>query len=172
MDIRNYPNLRIEPLNDNAYDVLLTTWKLMPCEFMLVTGTALGIHRDNKLIEGDTDIDIAVIGYEGIKDDLIKALEGFELAREVEVGMPMQLCFMNDGVLLDIYIFWKNADIYYNISESGKLMIPLHLFDDKKLVKTDYGEFHFPHPIGEYLTLTYGSDWNVPLNKRPNYEVD
>lgn len=169
MKIYNSPNLRIEPLNDNAYDVLLAAYQLMPCEFLLVTGTALGIHRDSKLIEGDTDIDIAVIGFEGVRADLLEALIGFELVREVTTDRTMQMVFIKDGVLLDVFIFWKEGKVYYNKTESGILNIPIHLFDNKKLTETKHGTFYFPNPIGDYLELTYGNDWGVPLNKKPNY---
>lgn len=175
MKIWNGSDLEIRPLNDNAGYVMQHFYSQFPPKTIwLGTGTALGLYRDKDFIKGDCDIDFLMSGYptmdEGYTQGMIGALYQYKLVRTIyDNDLVQQLCFMKDGILVDIYYFYEDGDNYSNHSESGWLTMPKHLFDDRKELSTKYGAFYFPNPIETYLAISYGTDWNVPMESKPNY---
>jgi len=174
MIVNNYRHFEINVLNDNAKSVLLNALsRLKSIKYWMSAGTALGLYRNNDFIEGDTDIDIAMVGYSGIDNEIIKAMvddTGFELIRDIyHEDMPQQLAFMKDGVIFDIYIHWREGDNYINNSESGKQTMPKWMYDSQKIINTKYGNLPFPKDPEKYFEIRYG-DWKIPQNKKAVYE--
>lgn len=99
--IKNDPNL-ITVIN------ILNESKIF---YWLGQGTLLGIHRDNKLIEWDHDIDICVWHDSNNKENTIKLLEsvGFEYREDLEFGDDKeQMSFdKSGGRRVDINFYQK-----------------------------------------------------------------
>ena len=102
MIITNYPNLKIEPLKPHAGEVLkLGVEKLE--NYWVSAGTALGLYREGDLIEGDTDLDIEMVGFEGIEFYIFSNIPlGFSLCRTIyEFEKLMQVAFIFKETIFD-----------------------------------------------------------------------
>lgn len=137
-------------------------------------GTALGLYRDGGFVPGDTDLDIACLGYEGIENDLRAAYAeaGFKVYGVFDVdGKQMQLALDRDGVIFDIYFHWPyNEDSYYSQGCNGKTIMPRAMYDKRAFLVTPFGELPFPGDIEGYLEARYGDDWRIPQDgKKPTF---
>lgn len=172
MEIWNdWIKLKIQPLNGNAAKVFQETVKrISKYKYWISAGTLLGLYRDGDFIKGDTDLDFAFIGHDGIEKEIGASLEGYELVRTVvHNGKPMQLAFAKDDVLVDLYIHYLEGDNYVNYSESGKQIMPKEIYDNAQVLSLKYGLVKTPHPIDKYLTIRYG-DWKTPRDSKPHFE--
>lgn len=148
----------------NPHETLLKGIKqLEQFHWVVNAGTALGLHRDGDLIPNDTDIDVVILTDKNAGLD-IRELEGFKTyVFHDNKGLPMQRCFEDreNGVIFDIYFYYREGDIavspYWH-----DLVIPRHLYENRKLMDTKYGKIYFPSPIEEYLETNYGKDWKIP----------
>ena len=122
-------------------------------------GTALGLHRDGTFIPHDTDVDIEVAADwdNPPPDDL---LPWRPIRTQHFQGRPMQLAYLHDRVIFDVYLFYDGV----NHNEHGTFAIPdrfLHKLEDVQ-------GWPAPSPIDDYLAWRYGPDWRTPTGqKRP-----
>ena len=134
----------------------------------LSTGTLLGIVRDKKLIEWDTDIDIDVLGDTNVLE-LIKMFEdkGFKLVRtETYQGRTMQVVFQKEGVIIDIHLFWDNGfESYVNYNECGVSKMPHFLFDNLSRLEFNGYSYSVPQTPEAYLDIRY-KDWKKVVKGR------
>jgi phosphorylcholine metabolism protein LicD len=135
-------------------------------DYWISAGTALGLYRDGDFIPSDTDIDIEMWA-----DDEYKLPERFSLyVKQDRDGKPGQRAYIDtkNNVIFDIYFYEKKGDkavsTLYN-----RLNFPAEWFENKKKIKTKYGELYFPHPIEDYLKYRYGETWKTPANKKGLY---
>jgi len=171
MEVKNYKSFSIQPLTDKAGEVFKRGIERMPCPYWVSAGTALGLYRDKDFIKGDTDLDIECLGYDGIDDDILEALD-FTLIRTVDhEGKIMQMAFLEDDTIFDIYFYYEEDGVYRNHNEQGIMDFPKHYFDNLEMIQTKYGELPFPSPIEDYLKYRYG-DWQTPSNKKGLYGQD
>lgn len=126
----------------------------------------MGLWRDKDLIPNDTDIDVIILTDKDSGLD-IPALEGFHPLQSFDNGVPVQRAFVDDenGCIFDIYFYYRDLDPTGQnaISPySHDLAIPLHLYENRQEIETQYGKLFFPSPIEDYLLANYGSDWRTP----------
>jgi len=127
-------------------------------EWCLFAGSALGMYRDQKWIEHDDDIDVAVRADSEKLEKLWVALydAGFNLGR---------WCENVDGT--------KNRHVYYhpdipNIKDGGVLLDVFYTFTPDEENLTRYydavvykdGLVPLPHPVDVYLQVAYGEWWD------------
>jgi len=127
-------------------------------------GTALGLHRDGKVIPHDTDIDVEVFvqyGYE--PNNVRKIFKDWKLVREMQhENRVMQLCYETpEGFLYDIYFYYRQGNTLYNWNDLGKLHLPLRFIQG-------LDDTHLPNPIEDYLKFRFG-DWKKPVGKNGNW---
>lgn len=169
MQVNNVKYFDLNALPPHAPSILIEGASRF-AKYWLSAGTALGLYRDNDLIEGDTDIDIAMIGYDGIEKEIRGKMADYELLRTTHhEDKPMQLAYRKNEVIFDIYIHWPEGDNYVNYGERGKQIMPARIYKQAMKLPTKYGDFYFPDPIEEYLTIRYGSDWHIPQRIKPHY---
>lgn len=167
LKITNYPALKIEPLKDNAVQIMNETIALLNMEFWMSAGTALGLYRDGDFIKGDTDIDIAMKGYEGVDKEILSKLKDYTIVRSAYwEDRPMQLAFIKDEILVDIYFHWEEGENYVNYNNNGKTTMPKEVYKPVFL-DTKYGKLPFPNTPERYFEIRYGKDWKVPQEKKP-----
>lgn len=167
----DFESLKIEPLNENAPAVFKDVVSKLQY-YWVSAGTALGLYRDKDFIPGDTDLDFALIGYDGVMSQIINALDGYKLVRSIICeGKPMQLAFMKDGVLVDIYFHYLCGDKYENYSESGKQTMLKEIYENLETRETKYDKVSFVKDMDKYLITRYGDDWKIPSDKKPKFET-
>ena len=155
------------------YDVLDEAIEILNGEYFnpwLSAGTVLGLYRDDALIPHDTDIDLATLCFKGYDyPQLIKAFkaEGFSLQRKVtHEGEIMQLAFVKDFVLIDIYFYYSWSEKrFINCTDSGMLYLPKRFFDGE----TKFGDYRVPAPVDEYLLYAYGENWRIPETEKGDW---
>lgn len=172
MVIKNLKPFKLRPLSETpeAVNILIDATTRVKRDYWMSAGTALGLYRDHDLMPNDTDIDIAMIAYKGIYEDLKAWFEDYDIIREVWYHDEiMQFATRKNDIIFDIYIHRKEGDNYVNFAESGKQSMPAAIYDDLRVFETKYGPLPFPGDIEKYLTIRYG-DWQTPQNKKPNFE--
>lgn len=148
------------------------------------TGTALGLWRDGRFIEGDTDIDVRIgldyaypeeaRGYIAYVIDSF-GKEGFKLVRETYWDRrPMQTAFLdtrNNDVIFDIYYFYRGLTegCYVSFNNAGYREKPAHLVEHRTRVGWPGHPdivVNVPHPMDEYNAWRFGPEWRI--RKRPS----
>lgn len=168
MEVNNYRSFRLAPMDKEvAGRILKEGIEKLNMPYWVSAGTALGLYRDKDFPEGDTDVDIAMVGYEGIDKDIKERLNYEPLRSVYHEGKPQQLAFITNDIIFDIYIHWQDGDEYVNRGESGKQAMPLYMYKDLKQIETKYGKLYFPSNPEEYFKIRYGDDWTIPQNKKP-----
>lgn len=174
LKITNY-DYKIEPLKENAGKLLEEIADKLGVPYWISAGTALGLYRDGDFIKGDTDLDFAMLGYEGVDEYIREIFEKYFLGRskiirtihddEFHKYRPMQIAFIVDGIIVDFYFHWRNGDLLENHGESGWTRMPKEICLNPLLIITKYGTL--PIPREEYYEIRYGKSWRVPSNTKP-----
>lgn len=166
MEVNNLKSFQLKPVENKG--LISEVAGMLKFKYWVSAGTALGLYRDDDLVEGDTDIDFALIGYDGVDND-IRAL-GFDEIRNVyHEEKPQQLAFIYNDTIIDFYIHWEEGDDYVNYGERGKQRMPKYMYDTRQIM-TKYGLLPFPKYPEEYFERRYG-DWKIKQDKKAIYET-
>jgi len=130
----------------------------------LSAGTALAIYRDGKLIDDDTDIDIAMYGKDYKEEVAQKFFEkGFNLIRAADKdGKMQQRAWQKNDVVFDLAGFYDTNDGYYtNYMDYGAILKPVALMANCQDIKYKGNDYRIPSPK-EYVLWRYGKNWKIP----------
>lgn len=139
-------------------------------DYRIGAGTLLGLYRDKKLIEWDTDVDIELL-FEDKSDNhsiVIKhlveqmRLYKYSLMKSATEGVFQQLCFTGENdFVIDFGFFYKEGDTYVNTHpELGKIVIRN---SDVGTTPTMVEGFRAYENVEGYLEYRYGSEWKTPI---------
>lgn len=154
----------------NSGDVFRWCVDRIKMKYVATFGTALGLYRDNDFIPNDTDLDIDVVGYEGIEKDLTERLQAELIRRVMWNGKPSQLAYLKDGIIFDISVNWEHQGLYATFRDDGLWAIDKDEYDNPLKKETKYGSVFFPCNVEKYLEMRYG-DWKTPTNKKADYTL-
>jgi len=153
--------------------------------YWITSGNLLGIYRDKKLIDHDTDIDICVLV--DIYWDVYKQVKKLtrKMARvsmpcvytTVVKNRPMQMVFMdqnNHEVLFDIYFYheYPGYDFGINWSAEGIIKKPLKFIKKLGKIKFKGVTYPTPKPLEKFLEWRFGKDWKTPKKKKDDWVKD
>jgi hypothetical protein len=168
----------IEPLKDKpVIDILNLACSLLSSLNVLYWvsyGTCLGIVRDGKPIEHDTDIDIDTVGNHRM-DDIRNIFNdnGFELIRQTidqEDGFEYQNAYIHKetNMIVDITFFNPKGNLLFTEQEYSKVYThPIEFLG--KIFNYGFLEGDNTYPMIDYeiyLKFVYGKDWRTPLEKK------
>ena len=140
--------------------------------YFLSCGTALGVHREQKFIEHDFDIDLGIFAKDYDKSIEDKILSKFTLTHRLgtlDTGYELSFTHPSTKVNVDIFLYYPEQDYLWAPSFFG-----LCDKSEKKMCRLKYSKFdlhpisflgrkfNIPHPIERYLQESYGLDWKVP----------
>ena len=133
--------------------------------FWLSEGTALGVFRDNDLIDHDDDVDISFRSeyYQIFKDKVIPELKnlGYYIKN---VGNVYYV--MNKNIILDIDILFKN-DICV-----AKYFQPVELEPHiKDFYIKEFRGHKYNLPKESYYEHLYGKDYMIPFKKKSKFSI-
>jgi len=169
MRIINHRQFRMDPLNMDVAPRVLVQAHLLQKSF-ISAGTLLGLYRDGDFIPGDSDIDIDMIGYDGIEYDVFKALGHMDLIRTgFHWELPHQLAFMYQGTIFDVWILWMKENFVVNHNDMGIMQVPAKFYLNPEIIETKYGIYRAPGPVKDYLAFRYGPDWRTPRKSKGIY---
>lgn len=146
--------------------------------YWITSGNLLGIYRDKKLIDFDTDIDIGILLNEGDNptSDILEKLKNinFTLIRSVfDNDSPMQLAFMDNDrqVIFDIYFFYRQNNIAVNYNPEGYIEKPLKFIEELGSIEFQGKNYPVPNYLEEYLVWRFG-DWKVPATNKVAWQTE
>ena len=160
---------------------------LSGCEHFVFFGTLLGLVRDNRLIDGDDDVDIYVNSAERDKIIDIFKKEKIELnLDEIPNNTPYILQIkrlVNHEVgLIDFYFYESDKDpnnIWEMWNFSGKykdsnsaIKISRNLIFPIKQISFQGTQIFLPAKAQDTCVFLYGSNWNKPLAKNREYRIN
>ena len=125
----------------------------------LVSGTLLGVIRDNALIEGDNDLDIGIMSHETSSLDIFNFLvDRTEFRSVYNLGYLVQVTDRN-GTVIDIFIHFREGSRVWHGTDIHKwINTDFHL----KEIMFQSHTFFIPSNPHLYLDENYG-DWQNPV---------
>ncbi|MFC7051553.1 hypothetical protein ACFQI3_02505 [Hansschlegelia quercus] len=164
------PKAAMKPSAGNTALVDLYDLLMPAIPFFLISGTLLGVIREGKLLGGDKDVDVGIMGAEhaGALQTKIAASPKFKEQFVPSVDL-IKLTHQN-GVKIDVFLHHREGEVLWHGSH-------LHAWDNKvwwqegepPLVEHEYAgrPFLIPSDPDMYLTDNYG-DWRTP---RSDYDA-
>ncbi|GLK66738.1 hypothetical protein [Hansschlegelia plantiphila] len=136
-------------------------------EFFLISGTLLGVMRENKLLSYDKDIDVGVLEPSVIGRLREAVGSSFAFSPDISTNIDGLKVKHRNGVVIDVFIHHVEGDVVWH---GG----PAHAWENSKWWSDDatrYGrttyrgrEFLIPSAWEVYLTENYG-DWKSPQKR-------
>jgi hypothetical protein len=124
-------------------------------------GTALGLHRDGRLIPSDTDLDVNMVAGVDVEATVREALDGWPVALERCVdGELRQLVWYPEQLIVDV-MFWYPIPIGFAYE---KFVLSFDGFTPDWR-DTQYGRVPLPGSVEEHLEDLYGMDWTVAKHR-------
>lgn len=144
----------------DAHDALIHLRETLGYEnFFLVSGTLLGIVRDNKILEHDKDLDIGV--FEKDIENLVGKIEksGYFEILPTRTKYQIKLKHFN-GIYIDIFIHTEDDKFYWHYTSKIKW------YNERfNLINHCYAGrlFKIPENYNKYLIENYGKNWLIPI---------
>ena len=144
--------------------------KFKSCNYFFSCGTALGLVREGKLLDWDTDVDIDILEpTELIINNIIDNMQalGYSYQRVLKKGKRYsQIVFIKAPYHSIDFCFWfKDKNSFINdVPETNifKRSHPFEIYKEFKNVRIQNIEFKIPSDTGSYFSLLYGNDWKTP----------
>lgn len=142
-------------------------------EYWLTCGTLLGFYRDGDFIGHDKDTDICVNS---------EHFNGYVLKRILSLGFRIVKCFgiledgfeislNRNGVKLDIFLFYKKEDrwynsVYYDFTDTDCLKFD-YIYEPFEISESMFLGYSFKAPknIESWIISHYGDNYRVPNTK-------
>lgn len=134
--------------------------------FWLSEGTALGVYRDNDLIDHDDDVDISFRSeyLKTFKDKVIPELKKLGYT----IGKLASLYYiMNDHIILDVDVLFENSSCGAKYWQPVKELEP-HI---KDFYIKEFRGHKYNIPKESYYEYLYGKDYMIPLKKKPQFSL-
>lgn len=138
-------------------------------------GILLGLYRDGKLIEHDTDLDFDVVGSDTAFIKAIAHRLNWRIGREVKYANKVQqITYYDENELLIDFVFWyPDGQFMKNFGEKGCIRIqPRVFFDYLVSYKVSNIEFIMPKEIESWLVYRYGHSWQTPASSKGDWKEE
>jgi len=150
--------------------------------YWISSGNLLGIYRDGKLIDHDTDIDVNVsadwntLKANNFSKQILLGLTNndFRLIRTIIYKNHFfQLAFIDNktDVIFDVCFFYKKikGGFAVHLCEQGYILKPTKFINKTKIFNYKGYDYPIPNHLKEFLTWKYG-DWEKPRLKKVAWE--
>ena len=142
-------------------------------KYLLSRGTLLGLHRDNKFLPDDLDIDIDVYTDKDVYK-IIQKLPYDVLVAATSEGHYMQLAFLDldTEVVFDIWFYYPFGDHIINRNFFGYFLLPDQSATQPGIISL--GEHTYPTFSDPewYCRYWYGENWRTPKKYGNNWQLD
>lgn len=135
----------------------------------LTYGALLGLVREGRLLEHDTDLDFALVGDIGLRDleDLLQPA-GFSAMQLSSVGgRPALAKFRRGPVGLDLFLLRDGGDLYIEDYpfDRHSYCSGTHLKTAVRAMQVDGFAVPVPTDTERYLEHLYGPQWRTPVTQ-------
>jgi lipopolysaccharide cholinephosphotransferase len=164
------PMLQRNGVYSELFHIVELLNKLDSCNYFFSCGTALGVFRNGKLLDWDTDIDIDILEpTESLINDIMNEMQllGYSFIRKLMSNDKYsQIVFVKKPYHSIDFCFWyKGKNNYINdLPETHifKREHPILIYNFFKYIKIENVEFKIPGDFNSYFKLLYGDDWQAP----------
>jgi phosphorylcholine metabolism protein LicD len=187
VELKHWQKFRIEPIGGkDAVETMRRGCEVLAktgINYWISSGNLLGIYRDGKLIEHDTDIDVNVL----VRWD---SLEANILSKQVLLGLTandfvvirtivyknhfMQLAFMDNKteVIFDVCFFYSGIapQVATHLNVGGYIYKPLRFIKEPQIITFKGVEYPIPNHVEEFLIWRYGENWKIPKDSKEPWE--
>ena len=140
------------------------------CNYFFSCGTALGLVREGRLLDWDTDVDIDILEpTELIINNIIDNMQalGYSYQRILKKGKRYSqiVCIKAPYHSIDFCFWYKGEKNFVNdVPETNifKRSHPIKVYDKFKEIKIKNIFFKIPSDTESYFKLLYGEDWRTP----------
>ncbi len=159
---------------NNVYSEIFEIVKFLnnfkSCNYFFSCGTALGLVREGRLLDWDTDVDIDIIEPTDILiNDIIIQMQslGYSYLRILKSKKRYsQVVFIKEPYHSIDFCFWykDNNSFINDVPETHilKRSHPLEIYKEFKTLNIQNVDFKIPHDTNSYFELLYGQDWQTP----------
>jgi hypothetical protein len=127
----------------------------------LSAGTFLGIYRDGKFLEGDSDIDIGIRG-EDVGN--IQSTIPWIMRPTIKLAKPCQSVFRSPRyIAIDLAWFWEDGDNIVNENRCGRLVKPKEKMNNLERIK--FKGVEYPCPPKEWYVENRYKNWKKRMPK-------
>ena len=185
--IKSYKQLFTKvSLENNESNLVFFSKLLTNVEYFIFFGTLLGITRENRLIDGDDDIDF----YINLKnrDQLINDLKTGNIDVDLSLSVNKNKSFLqvkrvvqNEILITDFYFYESNIEKNFIIEKwnfeggthdkSKHLRIPKKFIYPLKKISFKDTVLFLPNEKELICEFLYGRNWNKKLKKDLEYEI-
>lgn len=172
---------------EKVMDDIIEMFKDSNFNYFFASGTALGLYRDGKTIDGDIDIDLGILKDEyfnwGDLDELMTN-KGFVVTKIFTThNIITEKAYKKNEVSIDVFIYINEngkaqTQAYYRIPgieyksnyqlTSIDLILPFEL--SVETINVNGKLVSLPSPIEKYLETLYTTEWKIPNPKWNDFE--
>jgi len=164
------PLIERENVYEEINKVTFLLNNLKKCNYFFSCGTALGLVREGRLLDWDTDVDIDILEpTELIINNIIDNMQamGYSYQRILKSKKRYsQIVFIKKPYHSIDFCFWyKEKNSYLNdVPETFiyKRSHPIEIYNEFKEIKIKNIFFKIPFDTESYFKLLYGDDWKTP----------
>ena len=164
------PLIERENVYEEINKVTFLLNNLKKCNYFFSCGTALGLVREGRLLDWDTDVDIDILEpTELIINNIIDNMQamGYSYQRILKSKKRYsQIVFIKKPYHSIDFCFWyKEKNSYLNdVPETliYKRSHPIEIYNEFKEIKIKNIFFKIPFDTESYFKLLYGDDWKTP----------
>lgn len=145
-----------------VFKKILEIFRAAKIPFICPSGTALGLYRDGKLIETDTDLDFllpaGIIGNGNVK--LLLSAIPYKIGCNTE--HQLTLTTLKPAIICD-FQFYRSHQSGYAIKAPHFFFFEASELDYPHIIQhPDYGPVPIPSNPEGYFARKYGPDWHIP----------
>ena len=140
------------------------------CKYFFSCGSALGLVRDSRFIDWDTDVDIDLIDPSEDEINIIinhMNILGYSFQRVLKSnGRYSQIVFIKEPYHSIDFCFWycEKKNYINDVPETlfFKRVHPKDIYKKFKKIRIQNIDFNIPYDINLYFELLYGTNWQTP----------
>lgn len=165
---------KIKLLRENLIPNLIDAANLLESinfPYWLSDGTLLGLYRDGRLLDHDTDSDLGCY-IRDYRDDLVLIFQQHNWKLKSVFGrekLGLQLSFIRNEAKIDLFFFYEEEGCFWHGAwrrdkKTKERNLIKYYYESFGLKKATYFGFAFniPDDPVKYLETKYGPTWNVP----------
>ena len=168
--VKKHREFALSPLGENAnvMDVFALAASLLKDRMWVGAGTLLGIHRGDRIIPWDTDIDFMCVAHPETFGGW-KLPAPFELIRTIDWGdFAMQRAYIKDDVIVDLAFFWTGFKdgLAHHVHDCGRIRMDPALAEPAVHFTWKGIDLMAPPDPAKWLAWWYGPQWREPRGSK------
>lgn len=177
-DYFDFPFDITKPMPSSSQNELVDLVNFLNSEnmtYFFAEGSLLGLVRDGKLIDHDTDLDFYLTDTERIGEiDSFLGAKGYKVGRRLtHKGRLCQMTYFNRDFLLIDFLFWQRTEdgnfFWIGPEIKGRRIQNSSYFDSPTYITWKNISIRTFWEYESWLKLVYGDSWTIPENIKTDW---